>query len=1094
MDQAMIQTDCFSEETLQFYWDGRLSDSTSKQVELHLLECSVCSSILQEIEIRPSEDSLVAPLRGISQSSSAPSEPGPKKEKSRTIGPSPFLILPQGTRIGPYQLLDTLGVGGMGTVFLAEHTVLRRNVALKLIHLHHHTAASQARFEREIHAAGRLRHPSIIGATDAGRHRDERYGDILYLVMEHVQGLDLARISKSKVPIPIADVAEIGRQIALALSYAHGEGVVHRDIKPSNVMLDEAGNVKVLDFGLAMMDRWDGPASELTTIGQFLGTLDYMAPEQAERCGAVDYRADLYSLGATLFKLLCGRAPLAITPNLSPIEKLRLLADHRPPKLKALRTDAPESLCNTVDALLATEPKQRPASAAHVAELLQPHSEGANLSSLLQSAQSAAPSYFEEELSAFSILRMPETSSKGGGKRWVGIAIAAAALPLAIWFGWSLILDSKNGQLVIESELPETAISIKKESGEVEQKLSIEPGNTVTKLKSGVYTLELAAPSSSVEIENGTFSIRDGETIIARVRQGASTKAEPPTETVLESSVRPLAEAHAPIPPPASTSIARSSPAPTPTQRLPPGDEPMYQGRTKSELLSTLERETSLELWSIAAKSLSVLVEAEKCNLADEKRILESSLKMGVLTYLGPLTKRAWMDVRIVQELDRSSHEDRQRLLIALSGLYPQWQGSPMVHWVERYGLKHGEENSKDLQLAIFGLYRGTLELGRFRRPLPGRSATGELIRGIPQEPIYGVASAFSGSPLEWSKRTEQFADASPHFAQKMRPMLFAYYARLTDPYTELNAYWSKVAFELLFDDQTDSSVRFLAFSRLQDSRREAGEPIWDDQLSERVLQLLQRPSDLLKCRLDLGRGHGSREQRIWSREELIFGNSDAFRWMYPFSRTIVSAETDFLRRLTTYESSGLKNQYEDAFVQILFAAHPHALNMWKEYKKIRGEGDSQDVTHQLLDRSGYSARRVIENYFSSEQVIKEVIPKLSDIRGYELGLSKSESDSFQSAYQLYVYDLMIRLLLEDPKQGHFINPEVVEFWMNLLKEYDLDKNGKLEGVELTATVREKLGIPIDSKGIEIDSVVYTSLGTADVLRLVAKSFSKQQN
>ena len=242
---------------------------------------------------------------------------------------------------------------------------------------------ARVRFEREILAAGRLQHPAIVSATDAGQ-----FGDMDYLVMEYVRGMDLGRLSKSIPTLSIEETCEIGRQIALGLSYAHAQGLVHRDIKPSNVILDDAGAVKILDFGLVLFDRWDGVSSELTTVGQFLGTLDYMAPEQAERCGAVDYRADLYALGATMFKLLCGRAPLAAAPNQSLIDKLRLLASHRPPSLITLRPDAPKELVKLVDSLLATSPQERPASAAHVAEDLLPWAKSGCLIELIAKARS----------------------------------------------------------------------------------------------------------------------------------------------------------------------------------------------------------------------------------------------------------------------------------------------------------------------------------------------------------------------------------------------------------------------------------------------------------------------------------------------------------------------------------------------------------------------------------------------------------------------------------------------------------------------------------------------------------------------------------
>ncbi len=164
------------------------------------------------------------------------------------------------------------------------------------------------RFEREVRAAGALQHPAIINATDAGKSEIAQAEYVHYLVMEYIEGLDLSRITRALGPLSIADVCAIGRAMALGLDHAHAAGIVHRDIKPSNVMLSSSGQVKLLDFGLAQTTLWDEASAELTTVGQLMGTIDYMAPEQAERAESVDYRADLYALGATLFRLLCGRA------------------------------------------------------------------------------------------------------------------------------------------------------------------------------------------------------------------------------------------------------------------------------------------------------------------------------------------------------------------------------------------------------------------------------------------------------------------------------------------------------------------------------------------------------------------------------------------------------------------------------------------------------------------------------------------------------------------------------------------------------------------------------------------------------------------
>jgi serine/threonine protein kinase len=233
-------------------------------------------------------------------------------------------------QIPGYEILELLDKGGMGAVYRGRHRRLDRMVAIKLLPSRYaKDPEAIARFQHEMRAVGRLHHPSIITATDAGEHHGTHF-----LVMELVDGLDLARIARALGRLPIAEACELIRQAALGLEYVHAQGVVHRDIKPSNLMLDRQGRIKILDLGLAQLGPWQQSVDEYTTVGQLIGTLDYMAPEQSDSGRRADYRSDLYSLGATLYRLLCGRAPYAITPHLSPLEKLRLLASSDPPRMR----------------------------------------------------------------------------------------------------------------------------------------------------------------------------------------------------------------------------------------------------------------------------------------------------------------------------------------------------------------------------------------------------------------------------------------------------------------------------------------------------------------------------------------------------------------------------------------------------------------------------------------------------------------------------------------------------------------------------------------------------------------------------------------
>ena len=205
--------------------------------------------------------------------------------------------------IRDYQLLAKLGEGGMGAVYKALHTKLQKVVAIKVLPAGRmNDPQAVQRFEREMQAVGRLSHPNIVGAHDAGEHEGTNF-----LVMEHVAGIDLSELIRNVGPLPIADACELARQAAVGLQHAHEHDLVHRDIKPSNLMLAPDGQVKILDLGLARLHMGNLP--ELTSTGQMMGTLDYIAPEQTGDAHDVDIRADIFSLGATLYKLLTGVTP-----------------------------------------------------------------------------------------------------------------------------------------------------------------------------------------------------------------------------------------------------------------------------------------------------------------------------------------------------------------------------------------------------------------------------------------------------------------------------------------------------------------------------------------------------------------------------------------------------------------------------------------------------------------------------------------------------------------------------------------------------------------------------------------------------------------
>lgn len=264
--------------------------------------------------------------------------------------------------LGKYKLIDLLGRGGMGHVFLGSHVTMNRRVALKIIsRAVSKNPAALERFLCEARAIASLDHPNIVQAYSVD-NEGERY----YLVMEYVDGQDLQRLVEADGPLDFARAADFIRQAADGLAHAHQRKMIHCDIKPSNLLVNQQGVIKILDLGLARLDDRDEPAPE-ESEDQVLGSVDYLAPEQALKSEDFDHRADIYSLGCTLFFLLTGAPPFGDGTIPERILKHQTVD---PPDILQLRPDAPKDLVEICKKMMAKKPGDRYQTAEELGRVL----------------------------------------------------------------------------------------------------------------------------------------------------------------------------------------------------------------------------------------------------------------------------------------------------------------------------------------------------------------------------------------------------------------------------------------------------------------------------------------------------------------------------------------------------------------------------------------------------------------------------------------------------------------------------------------------------------------------------------------------------
>ena len=272
----------------------------------------------------------------------------------------------RGFTVGKYKLLERVGVGGMGQVFLCQHLYMNRRVAIKVLPpAKADQPAALGRFYREARAAGSLEHPNIVRTLDI-----DQDGSLHYIVMEYVRGSNLLDTVKGFGPLSVARTCSYMKQVADGLEFAYRKGIIHRDVKPGNILVDKDGHAKVLDMGLARF--YNDQADQLTVKYDdkiVLGTADYVAPEQVANSHAVDVRADVYALGASMYFLLAGHPPF---PTGTVSQKLLWHRTKDPTPLKQIRPELPEELVAIVAKMMAKDPKARFQTPAAVAEVLTP--------------------------------------------------------------------------------------------------------------------------------------------------------------------------------------------------------------------------------------------------------------------------------------------------------------------------------------------------------------------------------------------------------------------------------------------------------------------------------------------------------------------------------------------------------------------------------------------------------------------------------------------------------------------------------------------------------------------------------------------------
>jgi serine/threonine protein kinase len=489
---------------------GKLSPAENLPLEEHLAACELCQEradavgsdtlveLLASAGTRADADLSAAPtptLTGFATPSLLGTMPAPDED---TGAPAALLGHPK------YRTVRLLGSGGMGTVWLAEHAVMNRPVAVKVIRpdLLSRPGAVE-RFLREVRAAAKLHHPNIVTAFDA-----ETVGDSCLLVMEYVPGETLADRTAGG-PLPVAEACRAVCDAARGLAHAHAAGLVHRDVKPHNLIRAADGTVKVLDFGLAGVEVDIGSAERrpidggLTEAGVVVGTPDYIAPEQILDSRSADARADIYALGCTLYHLLTGRPPF---PDGSALDKLAAHQTDTPDPIPAL----PPDMADVLAKMMAKRPEDRFGSADDVIAALEP--------------------YLNEESGERAT---GAKTNQGRARKWAVLAGGLLLAGLLALAGVIFKIQYDNQEFVIQTSDPHIEIVMKRK-GEVVRVVDRKSGQ-VWNIDAAANEIGLADQEDGLKLsmpENQAIVLRRHGKDVFTVRRISKRNTEPPGETL----------------------------------------------------------------------------------------------------------------------------------------------------------------------------------------------------------------------------------------------------------------------------------------------------------------------------------------------------------------------------------------------------------------------------------------------------------------------------------------------------------------------------------------------------------------------------------